>query len=175
MSGNDQGPTDEAVDLLYGEIRDRSRAMTAALSELDDRIEGVVQFNVLALGLLVTGMSAFVRLSPTGWSPSTVPLVAFAVGFLGLTLSTLMAVTGYLKGHLATGLDEDTLAASLRYEIDERGLREELIHAYRLAIAEDVHLADDTAHRFRIALILLIAGLAAFSTGTLILLVGGVT
>lgn len=86
-----------------------------------------------------------------------------------------MAVTAYLKGHLATGLDEDTLTASLSYEVDERVLREELIRAYRLAIAEDVRLADDTAHRFRIALILLIAGLTAFSIGTLVLLVGGVT
>lgn len=168
MSGSGSGPTDEAVALLYGEIQDRANAMTAALVELDDRIEGIVQFNVLALGLIVTGMPGFVRLSPPSWSPSTAALAAFTGGFLGLTLSTLMAVTAYLKGHLATGLDEGTLMASLSYEVDERLLKEGLIRAYRLAIAEDVRLADDTAHRFRIALILLIAGLTAFSLGTLV-------
>lgn len=85
VSENPSGPTDEAVRLLYAEIRDRASAMTEALSELDDRIEGVVQFNVLALGVIVTGMSAFVRLSPTGWNPPATPVLAFTGGFLGLT------------------------------------------------------------------------------------------
>lgn len=175
MATGDPGPTDAAVRLLYEEARHRAAAVTDAITEMEDRIEGTIRFNVLLLGLALTGVSFLLRFDGGMGPPPTLVLSLLALGTLALMASTAIAVTAYLKEKIAAGVDTDALYSALAYDLDQRELQMELLRVYRVAIAEDETVIDQTSRRFRGSLYGLLLGLGLFTLAALDLSVGGIT
>lgn len=79
---------------------------------------------------------------------------------------TVAAVSAYLKKGMAAGIDILSLAEAFAYDVTESEIRTELVHAYRLAVANDEELLEEGSPRFRLSLYALIVGLVALLAGT---------
>lgn len=171
-SGN-AGPSEDAVELLYEEAKGRVEILSDAISEIDDRIQGIVRFNVLVLGLFVPGLSVLLRGGNENPFDEGQAIIPLAVGFGSLVVSTTIAVSAYLKKGTTGGVDADRLAGALSYDVTLVELREELVRTYRVAAATQEELLEQTARRFRASLIVLIGGLLSLLVSAITLWVEG--
>lgn len=155
--------------LLYREARHRVEVIADAISEIDDRIQGIVRFNVLILGLFVPGVSLLLRTRSLLSIDVGQSAVLFAAGFGALILSTVSAISAYLKRGTVGGIDTQRLAETLDYDVTEIELRAELVRTYRLAGAAEEAILERTAQRFRVSLYTLILGLLCLLAATVTL------
>lgn len=172
MAGAD-GPSDAAVRLLYAEMEKRAAAVRNALREVDDRVEGTIKINVLVLGLVTTGLSLLSRSPLPGEGVPGVSKVLFGVGLVAMILSTVAAISAYLKTDVAAGIDASSLLEGLAYDLEEERLLTELLHAYETSISRDEDVIERTARAFRFSLLALIAGIALLSIAAVGLLLVG--
>ncbi|PSG98050.1 hypothetical protein BRD56_02495 [Thermoplasmatales archaeon SW_10_69_26] len=148
------------MQLLYEEAKHRVDALSEAISEMDDRIQGIVRFNVLMLGLFVPIVSLFQEAESLGGSPLVrLPMIA---GFASMVASTVIGVSAYLKRGTAGGVDAETLAGALDFDVTGDELKAELVRTYRISAAREEELLERTARRFRASLLVLVAGLGFF-------------
>lgn len=162
----------DVVGVMVQEARRQLDHVVDAIQRMEGRAEALIRFNLIVVGLTVTGVSiASTR------SRLVVPEVMVASALLAmilLTASTLLCVGSYLKSNVAVGVDPASMTDLLALSPDQEEAEVALILAYQRATEENSVVVDGAALRLRWALHLLSYAIVALAgTAGTLLVVGG--
>lgn len=150
----------DVLDGLHAEgVRTLERQMALG-EDLDTKASQLLRFNALVIGLTVSLVAIALQGEAATTAVPVWTLGIFLVGVGAVVASTLFALLAYEVTTYVLGMRADELREVLRVELSSRAFLERLVLTYASALEGNRGSLDVTASRLKVALWLLLLGIA---------------